>query len=203
MLILGPLFKAAATFLLFKALTPREAHEESHSDALDTHGLDELARTDGGPTSIESDESATVPATSTPATSTPATSTPTSTPAVPAHWVPVTDARLAALASPATTSTPASSSSPSDSSENFQPFTEQELATEAATVASTTDDESAVNAARSLHAYVMRTPSSRRDRQYIRVLQAAMGRITADGLIGRETAARIKALTGLRIPGLS
>lgn len=30
-----------------------------------------------------------------------------------------------------------------------------------------------------------------------------MGGLAADGLIGRATAARVRALTGLRIPGLS
>jgi hypothetical protein len=34
-------------------------------------------------------------------------------------------------------------------------------------------------------------------------MQAAMGGVLADGLIGRETAARIRELTGLRISGLS
>lgn len=58
-------------------------------------------------------------------------------------------------------------------------------------------------AARQLHAYVMRTSSASRDRALIRSLQTAMGEVRVDGLIGRETAARIRALTGLRIPGLS
>ena len=62
--------------------------------------------------------------------------------------------------------------------------------------------ESPESAARKLHAYVMRTSASSRDRAYIRGLQGALG-VSADGLIGRETAARIFALTGLRIPGLS
>lgn len=65
-----------------------------------------------------------------------------------------------------------------------------------------TDRASAETAARELHAYIMRTSSANRDRTRIRTLQAAIG-VTPDGLIGRETAARIKALTGLRIPGLS
>ena len=65
-----------------------------------------------------------------------------------------------------------------------------------------TDRASAETAARELHAYIMRTSSSTRDRTRIRTLQSAIG-VTPDGLIGRETAARIKALTGLRIPGLS
>lgn len=62
--------------------------------------------------------------------------------------------------------------------------------------------ESPESAARKLHAYVMRTSASSRDRVYIRGLQTAIG-VTADGLIGRETARRIEALTGLRIPGLT
>lgn len=62
--------------------------------------------------------------------------------------------------------------------------------------------ESPESAARKLHAYIMRTSASSRDRVYIRGLQTAIG-VTADGLIGRETARRIEALTGLRIPGLT
>lgn len=65
------------------------------------------------------------------------------------------------------------------------------------------DTASAATAARELHAYVMRTSSSQRDRTRIRTLQAAMGGVAVDGLIGRETARRILALTGLRIPGLT
>lgn len=65
------------------------------------------------------------------------------------------------------------------------------------------NDDSAIAAARQLHAYVLRTPRSARDRVFIRARQAAMGGVTVDGLIGRQTAARIRELTGLRLPGLS
>jgi len=197
--------------LVVRALTPRERHEQAqaHAHALDTSELDELARTDGGPTSATSTTSASESTSESTPTSSPvldsasaarleelarAERPATSSPAgVPSHWVPVT-----------ATSSPTPATSSPTSSPEFVPFTDAELATEAATVASTTNDDSAREAARALHAYVMRTPSSRRDRQYIRVAQAAMGGgIAIDGLIGRGTAARIKELTGLRIPGLS
>lgn len=63
--------------------------------------------------------------------------------------------------------------------------------------------DSPESSARKLHAYIMRTSSGGRDRGYIAGLQRAMGGVADDGLIGRGTAARILALTGLRIPGLS
>ena len=76
-------------------------------------------------------------------------------------------------------------------------------ATESVPTVYGTVTESPESSARKLHAYVMRTTSGARDRGYIAGLQRAMGGVVDDGLIGRGTAARILALTGLRIPGLS
>ena len=200
--VIGPLAKmiaAAGAWLLFK---PRSTEATTERPAaLDTTALDELATSSPATSTVPATaqgSSTSVPVGAQGSSSTPplseserasllgdqgaagASSPASSTPSVPAHWVPVSASTPAVETS--------SASIPVDTDGTPSPVV---------------DDESARSAARALHAYILRTPASRRDRVYVRSLQAAMGGVTVDGLIGRQTAARIRALTGLRIPGLS
>ena len=191
--VIAPLAKMAAAAFAWLLFRPREGANEGTREALDTSALDTLATSEPASTSAASTTSTTsVPlATSSNATTPtqPLTAREvqavlqepaTSTPQVPAHWV-----RVA-------TSEPASTSA-----------TSIPLESDSEVASPVVNDDSAIAAARQLHAYVLRTPRSARDRVFIRARQAAMGGVTVDGLIGRQTAARIRELTGLRLPGLS
>lgn len=64
--------------------------------------------------------------------------------------------------------------------------------------------DSPESAARKLHRIATTTQANARGplREFIRAMQTIIG-VTPDGLIGREVARRVLALTGLRIPGLT
>lgn len=216
-LVIGPLAKAGFALLAAVLLKPR-TEDAGELPALDTAPLDDLA----------SPASDTTPSTSSTSVTTDGTQAylspaeierllgPASSSLDPLAGTSASDrARLDELAlleraagvapsTPATSSTPSTSSTsvPVDTAPASVPASwvpvpaEQEPALNA-------DDDSAREAARQLRAYIVSTTPARRDRTRIRALQAAMGGITVDGLVGRETARRIFDLTGLRIPGIA
>jgi hypothetical protein len=57
-----------------------------------------------------------------------------------------------------------------------------------------------VSQARTLYQYLMTHSGAARDRQYVAALQTRLG-LVGDGLVGRQTATRIRELTGLTLPG--
>lgn len=196
--VMAPLAKAAMAALAFVLFKPRTSDGERPAQ-LDTSALDELASSPASSaSSTATTSSASVPVGASSASSAPLSASEVQ--AVLGSRAAELDARAAREL--ATSNEPASSASSIATTSSASVPLDDGARLE---VQNTTpiDDESARSAARALHAYVMRTPSSRRDRVYVRAMQAAMGGIAVDGLIGRATAARIKALTGLRIPGLS
>lgn len=54
--------------------------------------------------------------------------------------------------------------------------------------------------ARTLYQYLVTHSGAARDRAYVAGLQTRLG-LVGDGLVGRATAARIRELTGLTLPG--
>jgi hypothetical protein len=198
--------KGLAVFLAAQLFKPREGEGASSGStpALDTSPLDAIAASPAPSSALAQTSSASVPvapvapvapvssselAALTAPAATAATPEVPATPSVPASWRPVSSSELAALTAPA--ATPALPAGDDGASAPLTAAEEREAMA------------GAQSAARALHAYIMSTSSARRDRVRVRALQAAMGGVTVDGLIGRETAARIRELTGLRIPGLS
>lgn len=206
-LVLGPVVKIGAVWLMTQLFKPRAsgAGESGPTPPLDTSPLDAIAQTPPPSSAPAQTSSASVPVApqepvapvsaselaqltapaepAAPVDTGPASGSIGSQAQVPAHWRPVSAGELAQLTAPAEVDGGA-----------IAPLTAAEEREAMAGAAS---------AARALHAYIMSTPSARRDRTRVRTLQAAIGGVTVDGLIGRETAARIRELTGLRIPGLS
>lgn len=207
-MVFGPLAQLATTVILGWVFAPRtEGEARGGLEPLSTSPLDELARS--------------APASEAPSTTATATAPIERRVSADGNTAYLTESEIERLLAPAPSSA-TSSSSPAPSSAAPAPLDEREsiareaLARELLAPAPVTPAQdtpvlsgevidSPGTAARKLYTLATTTTSRQRDTQraFIRAMQAAMGGITADGLIGRATAARIRELTGLRIPGLS
>lgn len=203
-LVLGPVLKVAGVWILGKLFTPRTGAGDRPAP-LDTAPLDALASGAAPSSAASTQTTSSVPVG-------PRSSADGQTAFLTEREVDALLSPAPAVSSPApvvSSPVPASSATSTTTSESVPVGPAPAPSSPAPVVSSPvlTGDvlDSPERAARALHRIATTTTSASRGplRTQIRAYQAAMGGIVADGLIGRSTAARIRTLTGLRIPGLS